>query len=187
MSFLCSSLLFSDAQCPVLLFVLSLPLGLVCLQLFIFTFSLYLSTRLFSSLFLSLFSLHSFFQYFFFSNCFWDFFFFLPLFWFVCFYVFSSSPPCWFVFGYGVCPLASCCSKRLSLVSGSGLCPPRPSSPRQVAQEHFLGRYSPPHVCAPPHLRSQKSPGVVRFLSLAQYSGLQHKLEVKIDHLVIIS
>lgn len=38
------------------------------------------------------------------------------------------------------------CSGRLSLVSGSGHCPPRPSSPWQVAQEHFLGRYRPTHV-----------------------------------------
>lgn len=59
-----------------------------------------------------------------------------------------------------VCPVASratnlvlwhhVCSGRLSLVSGSGLCPPRPSSPWQAAQEHFLGRYRPPHVCPRP-------------------------------------
>lgn len=79
------------------------------------------------------------------------------LFWLV--YVFSPLPPCWFVIGRGVPCGITChqpvlwhhvCSGRLSLVSGSGLCPPRPSSPWQAAQEHFLGRYRPPHVCPRP-------------------------------------
>lgn len=55
-----------------------------------------------------------------------------------------SLPLCWFAIG---CVWCHVCSGRLSLVSGFGLCPPRPSSPWQAAQEHFLGRYRSPPVC----------------------------------------
>lgn len=82
------------------------------------------------------------------------------------FHVFSSSPPCWFVTGCGVLCGLMChqpvlwppaCSGWLSLVSGFGLSPPRPSSPWQVAQEHFLGRYRPSHVCPPPPVPPENS------------------------------
>lgn len=78
--------------------------------------------------------------------------------------VFSSSPPCWFVIGCGLLrgimchqPVFWClaCSGQLSLVSGSELCPLRPSSYWQAAQEYFLGRYCPPHVW--PHISPSPS------------------------------
>lgn len=98
---------------------------------------------------------------------------FLPMFSLVLMF-FHPHPPCWFAIGCGVLCGVMChqpvlwrpaCSWRLSLVSGFGLCPTRPSSPWQVAQEHFLGRYRPPHVCPHP---PPENPGVVYFFSLAQ-------------------
>lgn len=107
-----------------------------------------------------------------------------PLFWLVSFHVSPPHHPCWFVIGCGVLYGSVChwpvlwhftCSGWLSLVSGYGHCPPRPTSPWQAAQEHFLGRYCPPRVwphILPPH-PLQKTPGAVYFFSLAQWSSLQ--------------
>lgn len=105
-----------------------------------------------------------------------------------CFVLFFSLP-CWFVIGCGLFSGIMChqpdfwclaCSWRLSLVSGSELCPLRPSTCWQTAQEYFLGRYCPPHVW--PHIFPLRNL-LMYCISSHLYNTIVclHKLEVTFD------
>lgn len=96
------------------------------------------------------------------------------------FFFFPSLPLCWFVIGRGVL-CGNVCHPDLSMdipyavgsslwSLGSGCAPPGPSAPGRLHRSiSWAGTVH--HVCvtAPP---LQKTPGVVHFFSLVQYSGL---------------